>query len=166
MVQHRAHPGAWLSPGHALGAALPRDRCDAALCCALSLRTARRDPLGRLERGRQHAVDREDAPAFPRPSALRVPALQPSPIARLNRPHHSFGSMSQKLLGEASGGGNGLKLSGLSPSICSGLGTCEASQPPPSAWISATLAVNRFCRMPTAVTASVSAVVSATMTLV
>src|SRR5581483_9832439 len=60
----------------------------------------------------------------------------------------------------------GLKLSGLSRSICSRPGSCEASQPPPSASISATLATSRLCRRLTRVTASPSAVVWATMTAV
>ena len=35
---------------------------------------------GRLEDRRQHPLDREDAVAFPRPSALRMPALYPCPV--------------------------------------------------------------------------------------
>ena len=75
MVQHRAHPGIGLGAGHAMRAALPRQRRDTALCGALSLRPARRDALRRVENRRQYAMDREDATAFPRPSALRVPGL-------------------------------------------------------------------------------------------
>ncbi len=160
--EHEAEFNEWYNTEHAPAArfgardlmrpALPRHRCDAALCRALSLRPARRDAIGRMENRGQHAVDREDAAAFPRPRALRVPAIRPQ-VKRLTTAWAS-----------ASAGGSGLKFSGLSLSICSRSGTCAASQPPPSAWISATLATSRLWRMVSAASALLSAAVWATMT--
>src|SRR6266702_3205439 len=78
--EHESEFNEWYNTEHV--PALPRHRCDAALCRALPLCRARRNSLGGLENRRQHTVDREDAAAFPRPSALRVRALQPRPIER------------------------------------------------------------------------------------
>src|SRR5437879_4322000 len=77
MVQHRALATARFGTGRADGAALSRQRGDAALCRNLSFRQPGRAELLGLENRRQHALDRAHAAAFPRPPAHRRPTLQP-----------------------------------------------------------------------------------------
>ena len=82
MVQHRAHPGPGLGARHPMRAPLPRRGRDPALCGALSSDRPRGGAFGRLEESRRHAVDAKVAPAFPRPSALRLPPLHARRLRR------------------------------------------------------------------------------------
>jgi len=83
--QHRAHPGARRCAGDIVRPPLPRHRRDPALCRALSPGFARRDQLGGVEDRRRDAVDRTHAAAFPRPDALRLPALPTGLTRRRDR---------------------------------------------------------------------------------
>src|SRR6516164_9594680 len=76
MVQYRAHPGLGLGSRRLVRTPLPRHRRHAALCCALSPDFARGAALGRVEESSRHPVDAENASAFPRYVAYRVPPLQ------------------------------------------------------------------------------------------
>ena len=62
-------------PGVLCGAALSRQRRDAALRRDLSFREPRRAELGIVEKRREHAVDRAHAAAFPRLPQARLPAV-------------------------------------------------------------------------------------------
>src|SRR5271155_764369 len=81
MVQHRAHSGPGLGAGHVVRPALPWPRRHAALRGSLPSDLVRCRALGRMEEGGGHPVDAENAAAFPRPFAHRVPPLHARAIA-------------------------------------------------------------------------------------